>query len=615
VTFSLLAAVTLVVASPSAGADVVINGCTIVASPTSTTHTVCPGVDLSGVDLSHLDLDYADLDHANLQGATTPGVWQHGDIEYADLTGSTGVGELYSMDAAHVIMPGQEVEVIQGDFTGADLDHLDVLAGSMSGTFDGADLHGMKGGGTMSGSFRGANLRGAGFGGDPMFGHLGIIRADLTGADMTGMDIDGGLGGSNLTNANLTDTQFASASLGGNTYTGSTWTGSNLLPADQPTVQSPDGVGATVTYSLVDNTTDTIATGVIVTCVPPSGSRFLIGTTTVTCDVTDGGATTSGTGTFHIVVVGTTTIDGCTVVAAPTSTIHTQCSGDDLTGIDLHGFDLSYADFSGATLTNANLNGATLTNANLTGATLTNANLNGATLTDANLTNANLTGADLRTTIDGAQLTGANFTQAKLGTFVHTILNISDRTYVATSSSGRVSSWAAPAGLALVTGITMGKCNPPHSSLLHMGVNHVFCGLDVASPGTTGTIQFEVDIFPQVMPGTGIVAAPSSGTSHLQMTVSLNVASPFDTTVPWYTLRVAGSTTLLGLPQAPITDYIPISGTVVIPAGQTTATIDIPVLADSASGAEFVVVSFHNPVNALMGGFYGLGFGIITPAP
>jgi trimeric autotransporter adhesin len=596
---------------------------------------VCPGVDLSGVDLSHLDLDYADLDHANLRGATAPSTWQHGDIEYADLTGATGIGWLYSMDAAHVILPGQSLEVIQGDFTGADLDHLAVVFdGGMSGTFDGADLEDMGGCCTMTGSFRGADLRQAGFGGGGIEGGLGIHQADLTGADMTGMAIDGPLGASNLTNANLTDTVFSEASVGGNTYTGSTWTGSNLLPADQPPVQSSDGVGATVTYSLVDNTTDTIATGVTVTCVPPPGSRFLIGTTTVTCAVSDGGATTSGTGTFHVVVFGTTTIDGCTVIAAPTATTHTQCSGDDLTGIDLHGFDLSYADFSGATLTSANLNGATLTNANLTSATLTNTNLNGATLTNANLTgatltnanlksailtnanvtNANLTGADLRTTINGAQLTGANFTQAKLGTFVNTILNLSDRTYAATSSSGRVTSWAAPAGLASVTGITMGKCNPPHSSLLHMGVTHVVCGLDVASPGTTGVIQFEVDIFPAVIPGNAIVAAPISGTSHLQVTVSLNVASPFDTTVPWYTLRVAGSPTLLGLPQAPITDYIPISGTVVIPAGQTTATIDIPVLADSASGDEFVVVSFHNPINALMGGFYGLGFGIITPA-
>jgi hypothetical protein len=30
---------------------------------------------------------------------------------------------------------------------------------------------------------------------------------------------------------------------------------------------------------------------------------------------------------------------------------------------------------------------------------------------------------------------------------------------------------------------------------------------------------------------------------------------------------------------------------------------------------EFLVVSFHNPINAHLGGFWGLGFGVITPAP
>ena len=41
----------------------------------------------------------------------------------------------------------------------------------------------------------------------------------------------------------------------------------------------------------------------------------------------------------------------------------------------------------------------------------------------------------------------------------------------------------------------------------------------------------------------------------------------------------------------------------------------IPVVADSSPGPdEYVVVSFNHPTNATMGGFWGLGFGVITPA-
>src|SRR6476469_5259750 len=56
-------------------ADVVINGCTIVASPTSTHHTTCPATtalaraDLHGLDLSYADLHSSVLDSADLAGA------------------------------------------------------------------------------------------------------------------------------------------------------------------------------------------------------------------------------------------------------------------------------------------------------------------------------------------------------------------------------------------------------------------------------------------------------------------------------------------------------------------------------------------------------------------
>ncbi len=120
-----------------------------------------------------------------------------------------------------------------------------------------------------------------------------------------------------------------------------------------------------------------------------------------------------------------------------------------------------------------------------------------------------------------------------------------------------------------------------------------------------------------VVPGSGIVAAPSSGTADLAVGVTLSNPSTQTITVQWNTLFTPGAPAdpWLG-PQAPTSDYIASSGTVTFAPGQTTAEIHIPVLADSSPGPdEHILISFNHPTNANMGGFWGLGFGIITPAP
>ena len=120
-----------------------------------------------------------------------------------------------------------------------------------------------------------------------------------------------------------------------------------------------------------------------------------------------------------------------------------------------------------------------------------------------------------------------------------------------------------------------------------------------------------------VLPGSGVVAAPTTGTADLVVPVTLSNASTQAVTVQWATLFVPGSPAdpWLG-PQAPTSDYVASSGTVTFAPGQTNAEVHIPVLADSSSGPdEHLVISFHDPTNAIMGGFWGLGFGIITHAP
>ena len=70
------------------------------------------------------------------------------------------------------------------------------------------------------------------------------------------------------------------------------------LPKDR-TVEATSPTGATVTYSA--SATDQVDTTVPVTCTPPSGSNFPLGTSTVDCSATDDAGNTA-TGSFKITV-------------------------------------------------------------------------------------------------------------------------------------------------------------------------------------------------------------------------------------------------------------------------------------------------------------------------
>jgi len=124
-----------------------------------------------------------------------------------------------------------------------------------------------------------------------------------------------------------------------------------------------------------------------------------------------------------------TTVDGCTIVASPSSSQVTTCPYTrftasppkpvDLRGADLYGSSFAFAPDSATGLVGANLSGADvaesglvdvdlsgtdLSGADLTGADLRGADLSNAILTDAVLDAANLTGTNLI----GADLTGAS---------------------------------------------------------------------------------------------------------------------------------------------------------------------------------------------------------------
>ena len=118
-----------------------------------------------------------------------------------------------------------------------------------------------------------------------------------------------------------------------------------------------------------------------------------------------------------------------------------------------------------------------------------------------------------------------------------------------------------------------------------------------------------------VVPGSGAVTAPTSGSADLAVAVTLSSASAVPVTVQWSTVFVPGAPgdTILG-PQAATSDYTPSGGTVTFAPGVTTAVVHIPVTGAAASPVEYVVVSFTGATNAGIGGFYGLGFGIIHSA-
>jgi hypothetical protein len=128
--------------------------------------------------------------------------------------------------------------------------------------------------------------------------------------------------------------------------------------------------------------------------------------------------------------------------------------------------------------------------------------------------------------------------------------------------------------------------------------------------GAATSIYFRVPR-PTVVPAVTapVPAEGNSGTTTVAVPVHLSEPSPLTVTVPWSTLFVPGAPA----GQAdPATDYVAASGTVTFLPGQTDATVSVVVNGDTLTEPdEYIVVSFNHPTNAVMGGFWGLGFGII----
>jgi alpha-tubulin suppressor-like RCC1 family protein len=114
----------------------------------------------------------------------------------------------------------------------------------------------------------------------------------------------------------------------------------------------------------------------------------------------------------------------------------------------------------------------------------------------------------------------------------------------------------------------------------------------------------------RVTPAASSILEGDSSTTILAVTVTLSNPSTQTVTVQWTTVQVPGDRPEQADPTA---DYTPTSGTVTFNPGETAKTVAIAVNGDTlVEPDEYVIVSFHDPINATMGGFWGLGIGVIT---
>lgn len=127
----------------------------------------------------------------------------------------------------------------------------------------------------------------------------------------------------------------------------------------------------------------------------------------------------------------------------------------------------------------------------------------------------------------------------------------------------------------------------------------------VASAAATLTATY-ADATPAVIPGSATVVEGSSGIHSVQVPVTLSRSSLLPVTVSWTTFYQSG---LSGAPAVPPGDYTPTSGSVTFTPGQTSKTVSVPINGDTTNEAdEYALLSWSNPTNATIGGYYGLGF-------
>ena len=128
-----------------------------------------------------------------------------------------------------------------------------------------------------------------------------------------------------------------------------------------------------------------------------------------------------------------------------------------------------------------------------------------------------------------------------------------------------------------------------HREMLHNLVS-------LPGTGTTGPVT--------IVPGGVAVLEGDTGTTLAEVPVTLSAPSPVPVTATWRVISPGA-----GNPEfATDDDFVAATGTVTFAPGETLQTVTVSVVGDTAmEDDEWVAITFTNPTNATIGGFWGLG--------
>jgi sugar lactone lactonase YvrE len=174
----------------------------------------------------------------------------------------------------------------------------------------------------------------------------------------------------------------------------------------------------------------------------------------------------------------------------------------------------------------------------------------------------------------------------------------------------RVQLWAPGAAF----GVTVAGGNSPGSAADQLGEPNSVAVDDDGNLYVADTANDRVQLWvpdaPIVVPGVGSVLEGNSGTVTVEVPVSLSRSWIKPVTAQWTTLFVPGAPAGQADPSA---DYTLALGTVMFAPGETTKTVSVSINGDTqVEPDEYIIVSFHDPTNAKLGGVWGLGYGVIT---
>jgi len=272
-----MGAVAGIASSTPAFADTVVDGCTIVSSPTPTDFTDCPGANLSSANLSGDDLQYADLSGA-IFAYCVDITQDYGcaatNLENSDLSDADVSGAVFDV-VQFVIQRGHPTNGAIADLTGATLTGADASGATIS-------YLGIAGVFPLSGAADLTHVN---------FSNAIMISDSLNGADLTGTNFTGAnMTSDDFSGANLVDANFTNAGVADADFTGTV-----LIPSDQTGVAN-SRAGAVVSWPAPSGVTG-LAPGA---CTPAAGSTFAIGTTEVQCSVVDDQDDPGAFGTFTV---------------------------------------------------------------------------------------------------------------------------------------------------------------------------------------------------------------------------------------------------------------------------------------------------------------------------